>query len=470
MAQPPLASDIAIVIPAYNEEMTIHDVAARALAVSPLVIVVDDGSADNTITRLDDLPIQLIKHEVNQGKAASLWDGITLARQYNVKYIITLDGDGQHAPEDIPKLLAKLEAHPDHIIIGARLADKSVIPAKRYYANRIANFWLAWAAGYPLSDSQSGFRIYPVHLFDDLKISISKRSSFVFESEILIKAAQRGIRSTAVAIPAVYAETARPSHFRGVRDITFITLMVARSLLERGLYLQGLYRSAIKPHLLPAHKGRLDYAGYLMAALSLLIMLLSAGLTLLISLAYTWWVAKTTPANANGKYIIVLGKRLQNNVPDFDYRQRLDRAVRFSREIPIREFYLLGGTTGNADISESLAGLQYLESKGVNPASIHLEQSSRNTLENLKQLSMRVEIPDNRIVLITNRYHLARAGIMARQFGYNVELCAAESDEVVGMLGKLAYLGEAVLLHWFLTGLLYAKATRNQAMLIRICR
>lgn len=241
-------SNFAVIIPAYNEEATIHDIATRALKYSSLVIVIDDGSTDNTIENLENLPITLIKNAVNSGKAATLWKGIQAARQHNVKYIISLDGDGQHAPEDIPKLLAKAEEKPEHIIIGARLADKSAIPAKRYYANRIANFWLAWAAGYPISDSQSGFRVYPNDLFNDLEISTSKRNSFVFESEILIKAAKRGIRCTAVAIPAVYAENARPSHFRGVRDITLITLMVGRSLISRGMYLQGLYRSCIKPH------------------------------------------------------------------------------------------------------------------------------------------------------------------------------------------------------------------------------
>jgi glycosyltransferase involved in cell wall biosynthesis len=254
MTQSRQLPDFSIIIPAYNEEATIHDIASRALSISPRVIVVDDGSVDATVTQLTDLPIQLIQHQSNKGKAASLWDGITLARQGQVKYIITLDGDGQHAPEDIPKLLAKLEAHPNHIIIGARLADKSAIPAKRYYANRIANFWIAWAVGYPISDSQSGFRVYPSELFDGLEISISRRNSFVFESEILIKAAQRGIKCSSVAIPAIYAETARPSHFRGVRDITFITLMVGRSLISRGLYPQGLYHSCIKPHLCPQNE------------------------------------------------------------------------------------------------------------------------------------------------------------------------------------------------------------------------
>lgn len=470
MTQSSQSADFAIVIPAYNEQATIHDIASRALAISPRVIVVDDGSADDTVAQLADLPVQLIQHQVNQGKAASLWDGIMLARQGQVKYIITLDGDGQHAPEDIPRLLAKLEAHPNHIIIGARLADKSVIPAKRYYANRIANFWLAWAAGYPLSDSQSGFRIYPTQLFDDIKISISKRSSFVFESEILIKAAQRGIYSTAIAIPAVYTQAARPSHFRGVRDITLITLMVARSLFSRGMYLQGLYRSSIKPHLLPQHEGHFDVAGYMTATLSLVLMLLSGGLTLLTSLLYVWRTAKTVPADADGKHVIVLGKRLQNNVPDHDYRARLDRAAALYQAVPDRQLYLLGGTTGNADISESLAGMEYLQQCGVPVSHLHLEQSSRNTVENLNQLRNHTDIPELAIALITNRYHLARASVMARQFGFKVEPCAAEASETKGLLAKLGYLTEALLLHWFLSGLCYAKLTRNKTMLIRISR
>ncbi|VAW63129.1 hypothetical protein MNBD_GAMMA11-3036 [hydrothermal vent metagenome] len=247
----PCTTHFAIIIPAYNEQATIHDIASRALNISPLVFVVDDGSTDQTLEKLENLPIKLIKNTTNSGKAASLWTGIQAARLHKVKYIISLDGDGQHAPEDIPKLLIRAKLNPEHIIIGARLADKTSIPARRYYANRIANFWLAWAAGYPISDSQSGFRVYPAKLFNNLKMLTRKRDSFVFESAILIKAAQRGIQSSAITIPAIYAANARPSHFRGVRDITLITLMVARSLITRGFYPQGFYRAYIKPYLFP---------------------------------------------------------------------------------------------------------------------------------------------------------------------------------------------------------------------------
>ena len=238
-------NNIAIVIPAYNEEATIADVVQQALNESDNVIVVDDGSIDQTISKLDGLNIHLIKHDKNKGKAASLWDGFMAALKMDVDFIITLDGDGQHAPSDISLLLKKANEFPTDIIIGARLADKSAIPAKRYYANKFANFWLAWAAGYPIQDSQSGFRIYPKALFENL--NISTEHGFVFESEILIKAAQKGIYSHPVKIPAVYKKNARPSHFKGVQDITLITKMVAKSLFFRGLYPAGLFYSLIMP-------------------------------------------------------------------------------------------------------------------------------------------------------------------------------------------------------------------------------
>ncbi len=326
MQSPTHLQNFAVVIPAFNEAATIRDIASRALVYSPLVIIIDDGSTDSTKAALEGLPVTLIEHKTNQGKAASLWDGITAARAHKVTYIVTLDGDGQHAPEDIPLLLAKTKTYPNHIVIGARLADKSLIPAKRYWANRIANFWIAWAAGYPISDSQSGFRVYPSHLFNDLTISTSKRSCFVFESEILIKAAQRNIKSHSVPIPAVYAKNARPSHFRGGRDITFITLMVARYLIIRGMYPQGLYRSCIKPHYLPQQGSRADFDGYLTLAISVAIIILTLGSTLLLTLIYVLRTAIKSGCTSQTRHLVVLGKQLHNNLLDHDYRLRLDRA------------------------------------------------------------------------------------------------------------------------------------------------
>jgi len=233
----------AVVIPAYNEVATIRDVVLRTLQQCPAVIVVDDGSTDGTSEAVDGLPVQLLRNAHNQGKAAALWRGAEAARAIGVEAVVTLDADGQHAPEDIPRLVAAAEKHPQHIVIGARLADTGGIPRARFIANRIAAFWVSWACGQRLTDSQSGFRVYPAELFRTLRVPHGRARSFVFESEILIEAARHGHRCVLVPITALYKPGLRASHFRPVLDIVRITRMIAWKLASRGLYLQGLYRA-----------------------------------------------------------------------------------------------------------------------------------------------------------------------------------------------------------------------------------
>lgn len=221
----------AIVIPAYNEAPTIRDVAQRALAQLPLVIVVDDGSADGTADRLAGLPVVLLRNAANCGKAASLRRGAVEAIRRGARAIVTLDGDGQHCPEDIPLLLNVFRCAPGHIVIGSRLHQREKIPASRYWANRIANFWISGAVGYSIIDSQSGFRIYPSGIFEQARVGYERADSFVFESEILIEASRLGMQAICVPVSVVYGGRARASHFRPMLDIFRITRMVARRLI-----------------------------------------------------------------------------------------------------------------------------------------------------------------------------------------------------------------------------------------------
>jgi glycosyltransferase involved in cell wall biosynthesis len=233
----------AVVIPAYNEAATIAGVAARAAAHGLEVIVVDDGSTDGTAEALAGLPVTVLRNERNIGKGGSLWRGKQHALALDVAGVITLDGDGQHAPEEIPRLLRLAYAYPDDIVIGARLVRRESAPRARYVANRIADFWIGWAAGQPFDDSQSGFRVYPASLLRRIAVKHGPARSFVFESEMLIVAAQHGVRVRSVAIESLYPTAVRRSHFRPVQDITRITCMVAWHLIRRGLYPAGLYRS-----------------------------------------------------------------------------------------------------------------------------------------------------------------------------------------------------------------------------------
>ena len=232
-----------VVIPLYNEIASARGVVERSLAQLADVIVVDDGSTDGTAAALAGLPVTLIRNPRNLGKAASLWRGIAVALAEDADAVVTLDGDGQHRPEDIPRLLAAHRRDPEALIVGARLHDSSGIPAERYLANRFANFWVAWAAGQRVEDSQSGFRVYPATLLRALPPRMGRAAGFVFESEVLIDAGRRGAKLAWVPIPAIYEQRSRPSHFRPVVDFLLIARMIAWKLISRGFYLRGLVRS-----------------------------------------------------------------------------------------------------------------------------------------------------------------------------------------------------------------------------------
>lgn len=237
------AEKIFVVIPAFNEAKTIAALVRDVQRYVPSVIVVDDGSADDTVRLVAGTGATVVRHATNQGKAASLMTGFRAALAEGATAIVSLDGDGQHRPEDIPRFLAAMREHPGDLIIGSRLADRAAFPPSRYRANRIANFWLSWASGYPIEDSQCGFRVYPRAVLEKVAVPTDGRG-FVFESEFLITAARAGIRAHFVPIPALYNRTPpRASHFRPVADIAGIVGMVAASLLRRGMYPAGLIRA-----------------------------------------------------------------------------------------------------------------------------------------------------------------------------------------------------------------------------------
>lgn len=237
---------IALVIPAYNEAATIREVVEAALRQVRHLIVVDDGSTDGTVERLAGLPVSVIRNTANSGKAASLWRGMQAALALpGIHGVATMDGDGQHDPAELPKLIDAHSAFPAHLVIGSRLWNRAVIPKARYRANRFANFWIAWASGQPVEDSQSGFRIYPAELLRRCKLKLDRERSFVFESEVIIEAARLGFPCLFCAVETVYPRNARPSHFRPVTDILLITRMVAWRLISRAFCLPGLCRSLL---------------------------------------------------------------------------------------------------------------------------------------------------------------------------------------------------------------------------------
>jgi glycosyltransferase involved in cell wall biosynthesis len=230
-------NNVAVVIPALNEALRIREVVQGALQHCPNVIVIDDGSDDGTAERIADLPVTLLRHPRRMGKGASLRDGFHEALRRGFAGVLTMDGDGQHAPADIPRLLAAAARHPGHVVIGARLRKRALQPTYRRLANEFGDWGIAWGTGYRIADSQSGQRYYPAPV---CALAECEGEDFVFEAQILISAARTlGTRCVSVPIECRYQqhdghEQFRASHFRPLRDFTRITLHIVRQVLRRG--------------------------------------------------------------------------------------------------------------------------------------------------------------------------------------------------------------------------------------------
>jgi glycosyltransferase involved in cell wall biosynthesis len=245
---------LAVVIPAYQEAATLRGIVQRTLAHCRDVYVIDDGSTDGTGASVADLPVHFMRHAHNEGKAASLWDGFTAALSDGADLVVTLDADGQHRPEDIPRIVAASRQHPDRIVIAARVRNRGAAPRTRRIANAIADFGVSWAAGHPIVDSQSGQRAYPAALLrllsGDASLRRGRAAGFALESELLVAAAEHGYATAAVPIDTVYFGAGRRSHFLPLRDIGRIARMLVRRLMARGLNPRGLWRYATQRPLL----------------------------------------------------------------------------------------------------------------------------------------------------------------------------------------------------------------------------
>jgi len=237
--------NIAVVIPALNEALRIRGVVEGALLHCDHVIVIDDGSDDDTLARIADLPVTVLRHEQRKGKGASLRDGFHAALRQGSKAVLTMDGDGQHAPDDIPRLIDAANRYPNHIVIGARLRKRSQQPMYRRLANEFGDWGIAWATGYQIADCQSGQRLYPapVAALEDVP-----GEDFVFEAQIIISAARElATRCVSVPIESRYKsvhsdEEFRASHFKPVRDFTRITRHIVHQALRSDSIL-ATYRS-----------------------------------------------------------------------------------------------------------------------------------------------------------------------------------------------------------------------------------
>jgi len=220
---------ICAIIPAFNAESSIGEVIDRTKEYLRRVIVVNDGSTDRTGEVAHSRSIEVISIPSNRGKGYALRLGFSHALSNGCSSILTLDADGQHDPADIPIFLQAHEEDSQAILVGSRMAQAGRFPRQRYYSNRAAAFFISKALGQYLEDTQCGFRLYPAEAIRPIELTTSH---FQTETEILLRAAHRGVRISSVPVKNIYWNGNAPrSNFRPVVDTFYICLVVLQGYL-----------------------------------------------------------------------------------------------------------------------------------------------------------------------------------------------------------------------------------------------
>lgn len=191
-----------VIIPCYNVGDIISGIVEELRKLVSEVIIVDDGSSDSTADTALRSGATVLRNKDNFGKGASLRRGFKYALAFDYDSIITMDGDGQHLPEDVISFLEYRRLNPEvDIIVGNRMENPTGMPVVRYLTNRIMSKFISSVCNQRIPDSQSGFRLIKPSILKKLQL---KSDKFEIESEIIIKAAKCGYKITSIPIRSIY--------------------------------------------------------------------------------------------------------------------------------------------------------------------------------------------------------------------------------------------------------------------------
>lgn len=233
MTHPPLyqsrfdALQCCVLIPTYNNHKTLQRVIDDVHTYTRNIIVINDGSTDGTAKILENFPFLKVVHiPVNKGKGNALKEGFKEAARRGYEYVVSMDSDGQHFPDDLQVFLNALEKHlpedPELLVIGARKMDDPSVPDKSSIGNRFSSFWYWVETGVKLQDTQCGYRLYPLKPVNSLNLYTSR---FELEIEVIVKAAWAGVRVINLPVKVLYDPNERVTHFRPWQDVARITLL-----------------------------------------------------------------------------------------------------------------------------------------------------------------------------------------------------------------------------------------------------
>ncbi len=220
-----LPDNICVLIPVYNSGALIDDVIGSLLSRRIKVLVVNDGSTDDTESVIKKflLEIHYLGYKTNKGKGYALRQGFAMARQLGYEYVITMDADGQHKADDLSRFAQAFTQSHNSILLGVRNFNQKNMSSASKFANKFSNFWFMVQTAMKLSDTQTGYRLYPLNGIKNIHL-LTK--GYATELELLVKARWRNIPIKEVPIHVYYPpRNERVSHFKPAKDFFKISLL-----------------------------------------------------------------------------------------------------------------------------------------------------------------------------------------------------------------------------------------------------
>lgn len=216
------------VIPAYREGGRIGSVVTEVLKFIPDVMVVDDGSPDETAGEAERAGAIVIRHGVNRGKGAALDTGFNAARERGFDCVITMDGDGQHAAADLPRFMESYTRTGVPVLVGNRMADTGSMPWVRLMTNRFMSWLLSREMGQRVPDTQCGYRLYELAVVPAIS---AESKGFAAESEILMELSRKGVKIGSVPVATIYGT--EKSKINPIKDTIRFVAMLRRYRKQR---------------------------------------------------------------------------------------------------------------------------------------------------------------------------------------------------------------------------------------------